>query len=196
MTAKLGPEHPETRLLNQNVTYLRNLTTAPERYRAELAKYGTDHPKTLLAHRDVAQLYITMNRLDDAERILVELIGRMSHRADDDSVRVYTVGLLGTCRGIREASEPDAWTTFNTKSVFGGALLGQKKYARAERPLLDGYKGLKEREQRIPPASRARLDEALDRLIELSIATNKPDDVKKWQAERAKYHLNPAPAKK
>ena len=32
-----------------------------------------------------------------------------------------------------------------------------------------------------------RLPEAIDRLIELSTATNKPDDVKKWQAERAKY---------
>ena len=29
--------------------------------------------------------------------------------------------------------------------------------------------------------------EALDRPIDLSTATNKPDDVKTWQAERAKY---------
>lgn len=27
----------------------------------------------------------------------------------------------------------------------------------------------------------------LDRLIELSTATNKPQELKKWQAERAKY---------
>src|SRR5262249_2180678 len=36
---------------------------------------------------------------------------------------------------IRENKEPDAWTTFNTLSILGGALLGQKKYAEAE-PLL------------------------------------------------------------
>jgi hypothetical protein len=29
--------------------------------------------------------------------------------------------------------------------------------------------------------------EALDGLIELYTAANKPDDVKKWQAKRAKY---------
>ena len=28
---------------------------------------------------------------------------------------------------------------------------------------------------------------ALDRLIDLYTATNKPDEVKKWKAERAKY---------
>jgi hypothetical protein len=32
-----------------------------------------------------------------------------------------------------------------------------------------------------------RIPEALDRLIELYTATNKPDEVKKWQAERAKH---------
>ena len=38
-----------------------------------------------------------------------------------------------------------------------------------------------------------RLREALDRLIEWSTATNKPDEVKKRQAERAKYPAEQAP---
>jgi len=46
---------------------------------------------------------------------------------------------------------------------------------------------MKQREKTIPTQSQVRLPEALDRLIELSTATNKPDDAKKWQAERAKY---------
>jgi hypothetical protein len=45
---------------------------------------------------------------------------------------------------------------------------------------------MKEREKAIPPQGRVRLSEAVDRLIELYIATNKPDEVKKWRAERAK----------
>ncbi len=53
--------------------------------------------------------------------------------------------------------------------------------------MLAGYEGMKQREKTIPPQGRARLPEALDRLIELYTATNKPDEVKKWQAERAKY---------
>jgi hypothetical protein len=39
--------------------------------------------------------------------------------------------------------EPDAWTTFNTMSLLGGALLGQKKYADAEPLLVKGYEGMK-----------------------------------------------------
>jgi hypothetical protein len=66
-------------------------------------------------------------------------------------------------------------------------LLGQKKYAEAEPQLLKGYEGMKLREKTIPPQGSTRLPEALDRLIELSTATKKPDEVKKWQAERAKY---------
>jgi hypothetical protein len=38
----------------------------------------------------------------------------------------------------------------------------------------------------------ARLTEALDRLIEFYTATNQPEEVRKWQAERAKY-ANVAP---
>ena len=178
MKAKLGPEHPDTRQLIQNTEYVRHLTIAPERYRAELAKYSIDHLKTLLAHRDVAPLYITTNRLDDAERIRVELIGQMSHRTTDDAVRVYTVGLLGTCLGIRAASEPDALDDVQLQVMRGGAW-ARKKYANAGPLLLAGYDGLKEREKQIPPASRTRRDEALDRLIEWSTATNKLDVLKK-----------------
>ena len=71
--------------------------------------------------------------------------------------------------------------------LLGVALLGQKKYADAEPLLLKGYEGMKQREKTIPPEANTRIPEALDRLIELANATNKPDDVKKWQAERAKY---------
>ncbi len=43
--------------------------------------------------------------------------------------------LLRECLAIREKTQPDAWSTFNTKSALGGALLGQKKNTDAE-PLL------------------------------------------------------------
>ena len=193
LKAKLGPKHPDTLTVIQNTEYIRKLTTAPERYREELAKKGADDLGTLLARRDMAQLYITMRRLDDAELILVEVLKRMKNRATDDAVRGYTTGLLNVCRGIRESSEPDSWKTFNSKSMLGEALIYLRKYVEAERHLLSGYAGLKAREQKIPPASRGCLGEAIDRLIALYTATNKPADVKKWQAERAKYHPNLTP---
>ncbi|MBL8821970.1 MAG: hypothetical protein JNJ77_05225, partial [Planctomycetia bacterium] len=48
------------------------------------------------------------------------------------------------------------------------------------------YEGLKQREKTIPPRSSTRLPEALDRLIQLYTETNKPEEVKKWQAEKEK----------
>src|SRR5205823_3680520 len=47
--------------------------------------------------------------------------------------------LLRECLTIREKLEPDNWLTFNTKSMLGGALLGQKDYAAAEPLLVKGY---------------------------------------------------------
>jgi len=95
--------------------------------------------------------------------------------------------LLRECLAIREKTQPDLWTTFNTQSLLGGALLGQKKYAEAEPLLLAGYEGMKQREKSIPPQGATRIPEALDRLLDLCTATSWPDEVKKWQAERAKY---------
>jgi serine/threonine protein kinase/tetratricopeptide (TPR) repeat protein len=46
--------------------------------------------------------------------------------------------LLRECLSIRERKEPDDWTTFNTRSLLGGALLGQDQFAAAEPRLLAG----------------------------------------------------------
>ena len=77
--------------------------------------------------------------------------------------------------------------------MLGGALLGQKKHAEAEPLLVKGYEGMKAREKTIPPQGNIRIPEALDRLIELYTATNKPDELKKWQDVKAKL---PKPAEK
>ena len=94
--------------------------------------------------------------------------------------------LLRETLDIREKTQPDAWGTFNTMSQLGGALLGQKKYAEAEPLLLRGYEGLSRRKSAIPPEARDRLPEAIDRLVELYEATGRPDDAKKWKAERSR----------
>jgi tetratricopeptide (TPR) repeat protein len=105
--------------------------------------------------------------------------------------------ILRECLAIREKIEPDDWRMFNTQSQLGGALLGQKKYAEAEPLLLKGYAEMKAREKTIPQQASTRIPEAVGRLIDLYTATNKPDEFKKWQAERAKYPaIAPPPGKK
>lgn len=90
---------------------------------------------------------------------------------------------LREAHAIRQKTQPDVWTTFNTQSMLGGALLGQHKYAEAEPLLLAGYDGMKQREATIPPQGKLRLSEALDRLIHLYDAFGKPDQAAKWRAK-------------
>jgi hypothetical protein len=93
---------------------------------------------------------------------------------------------------------PHSWNTFNTQSLLGGALLGQQKYAEAEPLLLMGYEGMKVREAMIPRSDGGdlRIPEAIDRLIELYTAMNKPEEAKRWQTERAKYPEAKLPGEK
>jgi eukaryotic-like serine/threonine-protein kinase len=71
--------------------------------------------------------------------------------------------------------------------MLGAAPLGQMKYAEAEPRLLKGYEGMKQREKAIPAWDLNHVSRSLDLLIQLYTATNKPEELKKWQAERAKY---------
>ena len=91
--------------------------------------------------------------------------------------------LLRDCLAIREKAQPDEWTTFNTKSMLGGALLCQDKYAEAEPLLLAGYEGMKQRETNIPLEGKIRLTEALERLTRLYEALEKKDKASKWRKE-------------
>jgi len=134
------------------------------------AKLGAEHPHALGTMATLGLALLHQKKWADAEPILRD------------------------CLAGRQKQDPNSWLTFNTQSMLGGALLGQKKYAEAEPLLVKGYEGLKGREKTIPAPAKIRLHEALDRLIELYTATNKPDEAKKWRAERAKYP-NAAPAK-
>jgi hypothetical protein len=106
--------------------------------------------------------------------------------------------LARECLAIREKQIPDDWRTFNARSMVGGALLGQKKYAEAEPLLLAGYEGMKQRETQIPPAGKPRLKETLQRLVQLYEETNRPDKAAEWkqklaQFEQAETEKQPAP---
>jgi serine/threonine protein kinase/tetratricopeptide (TPR) repeat protein len=96
--------------------------------------------------------------------------------------------LLRECLTLREKNEPDAWTTFNARSMLGEALNGQKKRAEAEPLLVQGYEGLSQRAAKIPKEGKHHLTEALDRLVQLYDAWGKPDEATRWrkELERAK----------
>jgi WD40 repeat protein/serine/threonine protein kinase/tetratricopeptide (TPR) repeat protein len=91
------------------------------------------------------------------------------------------------CVTLGEKNWPQGSFLYDTQSLLGEALLRQKKYAEAEPLLLKGYESLKKMEYSLTQWEAIRLPESLDRLIEFYTVTNKPDEVKKWRAERAKY---------
>jgi hypothetical protein len=98
---------------------------------------------------------------------------------------------LRECLAIQESEQPDSWQILSTRSMLGGAFLGQKRFAEAEPLLRAGYEGMVRRTDKIPARSKFRVGDALDRLIAFAEAMNKPDDAKAWKAERAKWPANP-----
>ena len=90
---------------------------------------------------------------------------------------------LRECLTIRQKIQPDDWTTFDTKSMLGEALLDQKKFADAEPLLVSGYEGMKQREDAIPPQDKPRLTKALERLVRLYDAWGKKDEAMRWRKE-------------
>ncbi|HSQ55325.1 MAG TPA: tetratricopeptide repeat protein, partial [Gemmata sp.] len=101
--------------------------------------------------------------------------------------------ILRECLTIREEKQPDSWLTFNTKSMLGGAFLGQKKFDEAVPLLLDGYEGMKKREGKGLPGSadpnsqRTRIVESLERLVMLYDAWDKKEEADKWRKELQAY---------
>jgi hypothetical protein len=136
------------------------------------AKLGADHPETIRTMAALGRALLMSKAVARAEPVLRE------------------------CLAISEKARPDDWQSFNARSLLGGALLAEQNYSDAEALLLKGYEGMKQREKAIPHRYANSVTEALDRLIELYAAVNKPDEVKKWQAERAKYSKAALPPEK
>ena len=92
-------------------------------------------------------------------------------------------GVLRRCLAVCEKMDPNAWTTFHTKSLLGAALLRQQKYADAELLLVQGYEGMKARLTEGSPGSKAQLRGALELLVQLYDTWSKKDKAAKWRNE-------------
>jgi serine/threonine protein kinase/tetratricopeptide (TPR) repeat protein len=208
MEKKLGRQHPDTltTLGNLGVNYMyagrlkEAIALLEEAYQASrkhprLSWYGAQLADAYTKAGETAKLAALLReQLVEAQKTLPkdspQLAGALAQiglRLLEQKKWAEAEPLLRECVTIREKTQPDTWSTFNAQSMLGGSLLGQKKYAEAEPLLLKGYEGMKSREKTIPKQGELRIPEALDRLIELYTATDKPDEAKKWRAERAKY---------
>jgi serine/threonine protein kinase/tetratricopeptide (TPR) repeat protein len=136
-----------------------------EQVRAARAQLPADSPQLAAALADAGKALLEAKAYDAAEPLLRESLS------------------------LGERTAPDAWNTHQARSVLGGALLGQKKHADAEPLLVRGYQGMKKTEKSGPrndgPSPRQQLIEALERLVQLYDAWNKPEEAAKWRQELA-----------
>jgi serine/threonine protein kinase len=148
----------------------------------------------------LAQTYEQVGQLAKAESIYRDLLQQAQREyGSGDPQKAAALGQLGTnvlkqkrfteaepllrqCLTIRAKTQPDEWTTFHTCSALGEALLGQPKYAEAEPLLVQGYEGMKQRQDTIPPAYRqVCLTEALERLVRLYEAAEQKAKAADWR---------------
>jgi serine/threonine protein kinase len=215
--AKLSPDHPLTLTCMNNLAMAyqasgqlaRAVLLFEQTLEKLKAKLGPDHPNTISCMGNLGKAYADARQGDKAAATLTAFVDGRRKRAPKDSLQFAGLlaqvalellgcgqyaaaeSLLRECLAIRAKTQPDAWTTFNTQSLLGGALLGLKKYQEAEPLLLQGYEGMKARQAKIPSQGHTRIPQALNRLIELYTMTDRPDEAKQWQAERAKYPAGP-----
>jgi tetratricopeptide (TPR) repeat protein len=156
------------------------------------AMQGVNHADTAECRNKLAVAYRLAGRTAEAGRLFNHNLNSSAHATAlavrgsmllSEKKPVEAELKLRACLSIRQKMQPDDWTTFDAKSLLGEALLDQKKYTDAEPLLLSGYKGMKERESKIPSADKVRLTQALKRLVQLYEAWDKKDQAAKWRKE-------------
>jgi tetratricopeptide (TPR) repeat protein len=208
-TNKLGTDHPDTLVSKNNLAWVYHLQgkhdQAEALYREAIEgarrKLGIAHPSTQMFVRNLVNCYEQRGQPAQAEPLLRELADFWKQKAGADSPQyagelaglglnllrqqkyAEAEPLLRDALAIRAKTQPDAWTSFNTRSLLGGSLLGQQKYAEAEPLLLQGYEGLKQRETKMPANAKVRLTEALERLVQLYDAWQKKDKADEWRKQ-------------
>ena len=221
----LGSDHPDTLNAINNLAFAwhsagqlnKAVPLFEELLQKSRVRFGSDHPQTRQAISRLVKAY-----LDHGERATAVLLWReyvtltrptLSPMSSEFASLLANGGLellnakawsaaeetLQEALTIREQQQPDEWTTFNTQSMFGGALAGrgrelleidsaggEKLLAEAEIMLLTGFRGMLARKDTIPAAGRVRLTEATQRLVDLYTAWEKPEQVEKWKSELEK----------
>lgn len=167
--------------------------------RRRRATLGPDQPDTIVSMSNLAVAYQAAGRLAEALPMFEEALARrratrgpehpQTLRSINYLARAELVDhperaepLLRAALAVHEKKDPDNWRAFETRSLLGASLFGQKKYAEAEPELLRAHEGLKARVTSIPAPSRKVLNETVDSIIRLYEAWAKPEKAAEWRA--------------
>ena len=175
---ELGDDHADTILSMNNLGIsLRELGRMDEAVRLmeEAYRRGRNMPFGMTIGNGLLNTYVLAGRAADAARLAAELIAVVRRDLPAESpqlaaqlalyglllekVKAYAEAepLVRESLAVRTRHQPDDWTTFNTRSLLGGVLMGQGMHAEAEPLLREGYEGLKQRVASILPQGLPRL---------------------------------------
>src|ERR1043166_2532565 len=165
---------------------------------------GSEHPEVASTLDTLASVLCDRGRPAEAETLyrqrLLDLRGRLP--SDDpllaSALASLTIHLLNQerfadaetpareCLIAREKKNPDGSEMFHSRALLGGSLLGQKNYEEAERWLLSGYEGLKQRGGKVP-GQDDRLGQALHWLVHLYNSTGRSEQAAEWEKELTEW---------
>lgn len=201
----LGNEHPTIAYTLHNLAavlgYAGRREEAEDLYREAVAM----NRKLLGDSRETAftlwrQVGVTTNRLEalalnrEAAAMTMKVLG-ITHFETGEALKGLTwrlreAGQTNELEALyREAlafwnkKDADNAQTFCIQSELGYLLLGQKRYAEAELLLQSGYEGLKHCKDQIPDKGKSRPKEALQHLVQLYEATNRPEQTDRLKKE-------------
>ena len=160
--AELAAYYLQTKDAGRARATLAQLKTRAE---SEAGQHWTNYSVNVTQHlsdqASIALTFVKLKQYDAAEQIVRECL-----KTDR---RVFS----------------DWWFTYSARAILGECLLGQMKYKDAEPLLKEGYEGMKQREKTMPPEAKARLTEALERLVQLYAATGNAAEADLYRKELA-----------
>jgi tetratricopeptide (TPR) repeat protein len=151
---------------------------------------GASQPETAAVRNQLAVAYRMASRATEAAKLFDRNLNTPAQAAAlavrgsmllNEKKPAEAELMLRDCLTIRQKIAPDDWSTFDTRSHLGQALLDQNKFADAEPMLVTGYEGMKARQTSIPAGEKPRMLKALERVVKLYELWGKADEAMKWR---------------
>jgi serine/threonine protein kinase/tetratricopeptide (TPR) repeat protein len=169
---------------------------------------GSEHPDLAASLNSLASVLQDLGKLPEAEALFREALAmRAKLLGSEDPAVAESLGGLAVVLErqrklaeaeaagrnelvLREKTLPGDWLTFDARCRLGAILVDRKDFAEAERLLLSGYAGMKEHEATIPVPDKSRLAEAIQSIVRLYEAANRPDQATEWKkkVEASRQH--------
>jgi tetratricopeptide (TPR) repeat protein len=159
---------------------------------------GNDNSDTLSTMERLAELYRRQEKYDQAQTLLTAALDAnrrvLGPQHPDTVMDLYALGLVRLQQKNYDVVESllgavvapdktpvDSWTWYQCKTILGAALAAQKRYAEAEKLLLDGYLGTSDRLAILPADGLIALDRTGQWIVQLYRDWGKADTANEWR---------------